>query len=299
MLHRKMNTRSAYPAPSPANVDLPLVRQAPGHALAHIAFRGRADGSTGLADLYQAAPLRVLRPRPLEAHVAEAVIANVGGGLVGGDRLDITVAALAGAHALITTQAAEKVYRSLGANVTARTQISVAPDAVLEWLPQEAILFDGARLDRHTRVDVAPGGRLLAAESLVFGRSARGERFAHGYLAEAWRISRGGRAVWADALILDGAPLAIIDHPAGLAGAGALSTLVYVGDDAGDLLSDAQDMAAAVPARAGVSLVAGVLVARVMDRDATVARAAFKSFVCAFRARALGRLAALPRVWSC
>ncbi len=299
MLHRRMNTLIAYPAPSRPDADLPRVRQAPGHALAHIAFRGRADGSTGLADLYQAAPLRVLRPRPLEAQVAEAVIANVGGGLVGGDRLDITVAAEARAHALITTQAAEKVYRSLGANVTARTQISVAADAVLEWLPQEAILFDGARLDRQTRVDVAPGGKLLAAESLVFGRSARGERFARGYLAEAWRVSRGGRAVWADALVLDGNPLAVIDHPAGLAGAGALSTLVYVGDDAADLLSDAQDMAAAVPARAGVSLVAGVLVARVMDRDATVARAAFKSFVCAFRARALGRLAALPRVWSC
>ena len=81
-----MNTQPAYPAPSRPQVDLPRVRQAPGHALAHIAFRGRADGSTGLSDLYQAAPLRVLRPRPLEAQVAEAVVANVGGGLVGGDR---------------------------------------------------------------------------------------------------------------------------------------------------------------------------------------------------------------------
>jgi urease accessory protein len=275
------------------------VRQAPGHAVARIAFRARPDGSTGLADLYQAAPLRVLRPRPLEANVAEAVMANVGGGLVGGDRLDLSVALEEGANALVTSQAAEKVYRSLGADVVARTHLRVAPGATLEWLPQEAILFDGARLDRRTRIDVEAGGRLIAAESLVFGRGARGERFARGRLVEAWRVNHGGGAVWGDALVLDDPPLRAIDHGAGLAGAGAVSTLIYVGDDASAHLDAARALLDKGPCRAAATLVAGILVARIMDRDATQVRAAFKEFAGGFRAVALGRAAGLPRVWNC
>lgn len=277
----------------------PLVRQAPGHAVARIAFRARLDGSTGLADLYQAAPLRVLRPRPLEPNVAEAVMANVGGGLVGGDRLDLSVALETGANALVTTQAAEKVYRSLGADVVARTHLRVAAGAALEWLPQEAILFDGARLDRRTLIEVEADGRLIAAESLVFGRGARGERFAYGRLVEAWRVILGGRAVWADALVLDDPPLHAIDHPAGLAGAGAVSTLVYVAEDAPALLDAARALLDASPCRAAATLVAGILVARIMDGDANMVRAAFKQFASGFRAVALGRAAGLPRVWNC
>jgi cytochrome P450 len=129
-----------------------------------------------LRDLHQAAPLRILFPQPEPGEPPLAALLNCAGGLAGGDQLEQSIKLEAGATATLSTAAAEKVYRSLGANVTARTQVSVAADAVLEWLPQEAILFDGARLDRHTRVDVAPGlgaATALAVMRALFGDAAR------------------------------------------------------------------------------------------------------------------------------
>ena len=50
--------------------------------------------------------------------------------------------------------------------------------------------------------DVAGSGRLLAVESLVFGRTAMGERYDSGTLHDAWRIRCDERLMWADTLRL-------------------------------------------------------------------------------------------------
>ena len=47
--------------------------------------------------------------------------------------------------------------------------------ARLDWLPQETILFDAARLERRLEVDLAADARLTALETLVLGRAAMGE----------------------------------------------------------------------------------------------------------------------------
>ena len=78
----------------------------------------------------------------------------------------------------------------------------VEPGAALEWLPQETILFDGARLERRLRAELAEGAALLAAETLVFGRAARGERMRSGALLDAWRLHGPDGLLWADALAL-------------------------------------------------------------------------------------------------
>ncbi len=105
----------------------------------------------------------------------------------------------------------------------------VGEGAWLEWLPQETILFARSRLRRRVTARVAATGRLLAAEMLVFGRVARGERWTGGALRERWRIERAGALAWYDAMRLDGDA---IGRPAGFAGAEAFATVLYVGADA-------------------------------------------------------------------
>src|SRR5690606_35648944 len=123
-------------------------------------------------------------------------------------------------------QAAEKIYRSIGPASRFDTTIHVGAGAWLEWLPQESILFDGARFHRTTMVDLEAGGRLLALEMLVFGRRARGEAFTRGLVRDDWRLRIGGRLAWADALAL-GEPLApLFAARAGLDGAAAIATLL-------------------------------------------------------------------------
>ncbi len=131
-------------------------------------------GKTRRAQVYEAGSLRVRCPGA-PADELEAVIINTAGGVAGGDRLRLDIAAGQGTRVVVTTAAAEKVYRTLGPDSTIDVKLDVAAGASLDWLPQETILFDRARLRRSIEVDLAPDARLFLAEAIVFGRSGMGE----------------------------------------------------------------------------------------------------------------------------
>lgn len=267
---------------------------------AEVAFVHR-DGATRLAHLHQRDPLRVLFPRPDDPSTPVAVLATTSGGLVGGDRLAIKAMVGDAGSALFTTQSAEKIYRSTGRDCRVDVGLFVGPGAWMEWLPHETIVFNKARLRRSTVADVAAGGRLMAIEAVVFGRIARGERLTQGLVRDEWKIRRGGRLVWADALHLDDDLAWIGASPAGLDGAVGLATFVYVADDAAEHLNLTR---ALMPAndgnglKVGATVVNGVLVARWLARDALAMRTSIGVFWEAFRRRVGGRAGGLPRVWS-
>ncbi len=270
------------------------------HGVAALRF-ARGAGCTRLADLYQRAPLRVLFPRPTDDGVPTAVVVTIGGGLVGGDRLDLDVVADEGARVLITAQAAEKVYRSLGADCRIAVRLTAAAGSWLEWLPQETILFEGARLRRRTVLDVAPTGRALAGDLVVFGRIASGEVVRRGLVRDAWEVRRDGRPVWMDALHMAGDLATPLASPACFAGFAAMATMLYVGDDGAAALDPARALIAAHESgdvRAAATLVGGVLVVRWLGRDGAALRRAFGAVWAAFRNRAGGLRAALPPLWA-
>ncbi len=103
------------------------------------------------------------------------MLINTAGGLTGGDRMTSEAIVGDGCSAIVTTQACEKIYRSSGGSARITTSVAVGENAWLDWLPQETILFDGARLSRRLDADIAPGATLLLVEATIFGRSARGE----------------------------------------------------------------------------------------------------------------------------
>lgn len=263
---------------------------------ADIAFACRA-GITHLKTLYHRAPLRVLFPHPTPGDVPLAALVTTSGGLVGGDRLSVRAAALDGARALVTAQAAEKVYRSAGADVSVDMDLVTGAGAWLEWLPQETILFDGARLHRLTRIHAATGSRLLAGEMLAFGRAARGEQLCTGLVRDAWEVVYGGRLVWADAFQLEGDLHGLLEHPAGLAGAKACATAVYVAEDAAAHLTAARGMLDNSGVRVAATCVGGVLVVRWHGADGAAVRRSFGSFWSAFRCTVGGLPPCLPRLW--
>ncbi len=270
------------------------------HGAVRMAFRGGGPNGTRLARLYQRAPMRALFPRGDESGLTTAVLVTTTGGLVGGDRLDIGIVAEEGSAALVSTQAAEKVYRSLGADCHVKVELSAAAGSWLEWLPHETILFEGARLRRTTRIEHAPCARVLAGEMLVFGRGAHGETLTRGRFRDAWEVRRHGRLVWADALAGAGDLAAVLAAPACFAGAVAVATVIYTGVGSSDALSLARDLMAG--SRVGemavaVTCVAGVLVCRWLGGDTRALRAAFGRFWAAFRQHVGGLPPALPRVW--
>ncbi len=245
--------------------------------------------------------MRVLFPAPEDPAMPVAVLVTTSGGLVGGDCLSIAATVGPGAAALMTSQAAEKVYRSTGSDCRVDVDLTVGAGAWMEWLPHETILFEGARLRRRIIADIAPGGRLLAGEILVLGRTARGECLTHGLARDAWVIRRGGRLAWADALHLEGDLARAISDPAGLAGAVAYATFVYADDDGAERIDLARGL---LPAndegglRSGATIVNGILVVRWLGQDACALRAAVGVFWAAFRRRVGGGAGGLPRLWT-
>jgi urease accessory protein len=269
--------------------------------VAEISFTGR-DGRSRLAYLYQHAPLRVLFPTPEAGDIAQAVLLTTSGGLVAGDRLTIAARLDEGAAAQLTAAAAEKIYRSTGATTAISQRLSVGERSWLEYLPPETIVFDGARLRRETRIDLAAGAGFLGGGILVFGRRARGERFTCGLLHDGWEIWRDGPLVWGDSLHIDGDIAAIMAHPACFAGAAACATLVLAPPDgeAGAFVDNAravQARTAAAGMQAGVTAVGGLLIARWLAADALPLRLAFAELACHLRQAAMRLPARLPRLW--
>lgn len=259
----------------------------------------RRDGRDRLADLYMRDPLRVLFPRPMDDEPFPAILATTSGGLVGGDGLAVEIEAGERAAVQLVGQAAEKIYRSAGAETRMSVSLKAGANALLEVLPQGTILFDGARLDRRVTVDAAAGAAVLTGEIVSFGRKAMGESFTRGMLRDRWFVRREGKLVWADALMLDGDIAAAMRAQAGFAGATALGTAIVLAPKPAESLDLARSLLESCPeaVRAGASLVGEVLIARFLAGDGAALRAAFGGFWKGMRAGACGLPERLPTIW--
>lgn len=267
------------------------------HGALTLRFSAQGD-ATRLADLYQSDPCRALLPSPDPGEPVTAVLITTAGGLTGGDQVKLSVTVETGATALCTPQAAEKIYRSPDDSAAALDlSLDVAAGAALEWLPQEMILFDGARLERRIAVSLEADSRLLAGDITVFGRIARGERFASGRLFDRWQVRRGGRLVWTDATRLEGDTTALLDHPAGFGGAAAQAVILYQGPDAAaarDRLRGLSDHESGC--EWGATVIDGLLLVRLLDADAARLRRQFARLWSVLRP-GLNLRPAMPRLW--
>lgn len=266
------------------------------HAALDLSFAAR-HGRAALAKLHQQTPLRALFPKPLFDDLPLAVICNIGGGLVAGDQAAITIDIGPGAKALVTSQAAEKVYRSSGPVTRVDTRLTVGDAAWLEWCPQETILFDQARLCRSLTLDIAATGQAMLGEMVVLGRLASGERARSGLLHERIRIHRAGEPVWRDSFRLAGDYEPVIQAPAGLGRARAVATFVHAAPDAPSRLDLARELIESATVRSGATVVNGLLVARFLAHDPLALRRAFASFWSRFRHAVAGLPRAMPRLW--
>jgi urease accessory protein len=190
-----------------------------------------ADGTTHRSRIVEDGSLRVRFPGPTSRDL-EAVIVNTAGGIAGGDRLDVSVAVGEGARLVVTTAAAEKIYRSLGPDAAIHLELRVQANGRLLWLPQETILFDRARLARTIDVELAENATLLLGEALVLGRAAMGEAVERGRLFDRWRVRRNGRLVFAETVRLGEAIGEALREPAVAAGHAAVATLFMCPADA-------------------------------------------------------------------
>lgn len=245
------------------------------------------DGRTRLTNLYQEGCAKIRLPHTHDASL-QAVLINTAGGLTGGDDVSWEATAAPGAKLVLTTQACERVYRSLGDDAQVRTRLEVGAGAHLDWLPQETILFEGARLNRTLEVDLAADASFFAIEAILLGRTAMGEAARSARLTDNWRIRRNGRLIHAEATRLSGEPLER-DGLSLLAGANAFATLLYVGADAAQKLEGVRGQ---LTGQSAASLVGERLVVRVLAASGLALRKIITPIIAN-----LSGAGTLPRLW--
>jgi urease accessory protein len=258
--------------------------------------RGRIDlavdghaGVTRRTRVHECGSLRVRFPRNGTPEL-QAVLVNTAGGMAGGDGFDINIAVGEQAGLVVTTTAAEKVYRSLGPDTTVDVKIDVAGSASLFWLPQETILFDRARMVRRIEVDIAETARVVLAEALVFGRTGMGEGVAQGCLVDQWRVRRAGRLLHAEGLRLDGTISDKLAQPAIAKGGVAIATALLVpGDDA--MVAAVRAIGDRLRGEVGASSWNGLAVVRFCASDCAALRHDLVQVLAALS------ITPLPRLW--
>ena len=244
-------------------------------------------------------PLYVQQPFYPEGAPCHVCVLHPPGGMVAGDTLALALDVGPHAHALITTPAASKYYRSAGAQARVSQDFKVADGAVLEWLPQEAIVFETARVVSRYRVELADTAVFIGWDLVCLGRRAQGERFESGHFVQTWSIRRSQRLLWRERTEYLGGDVAL-SAAFGLKGYGVVATLVATVDRA--------PIAAAVPKlqelcrtrqgmQAAVTVLDGVLVCRGLGDHTEVLRNFLIEAWHILRPVTVGRPACVPRIW--
>jgi urease accessory protein len=221
--------------------------------------------------------------------------------VVGGDELRVQAELENGARALLSTPGAAKWYRANGHVSKQQLKLQLAPSAVVEWLPQETIFFNGADVVLDSEIALEGDAQYLGCEILCFGRTAHGERFTHGRLRQRLKITRDSKPIWFEQGDLK-ADSRMMTSPLGLAGYSVCATLIVAGANApaAGCLDEvrARCEPIAVEGQFGASQLKSVVVVRYLCNSSEVARELMLTAWSVLRPALLGQVAHVPRIWN-
>jgi len=257
------------------------------------------NGRSVLAQNLHKGPLRVQKALYPEGDaVCQILMLHPPAGIAGGDQLRIDVDVSAGAHAQLTTPGAGKWYRSLGPLATQDISLNIAPGAMLEWLPQEVIVFDQAHAQSTTTITLAEGARAIGWDIICLGRSASGESFDRGAFRQRLRLQRpDAHPLWSETLHLTGSDAALQSSLA-LNGNTVFGTLWLAGIAPDTTLLEALRGQSIHGGTCGISALPDVTIVRVLSNSAEAARQYFEAVWALARPHVLQRVAIKPRIWS-
>ena len=241
-----------------------------------------------LSHLHQSGCLKALIPKNYST-VPDVVLINTSGGITGGDRLQIQVGVGQKAHVCITSQTAERVYRSSQGMGEIEVKLNLDKSSKLDWIPQETILFDKSAVQRSIKVNMCNNSFLFMVESIILGRQAMGENVTNNLFLDRWQILRNNEPTYFEALKLSNA-----NELSGLATLGknkALATLLYVAPDSEERLQQMRELLANHAILGAATAWDGKLIVRLISEHPQFLRFTLIDIVTKFRKMSL------PRVW--
>lgn len=258
----------------------------------HLGFT-RSGAKTLLAQRKHQGPLTVQRPFYPEGNICHVYVLHPPGGIVGGDQLQINVHAGVGTEALITTPAAGKFYRCEHQQACQSIALKIDQGAVLEWLPQETIIYQGARLQSHVNLELATDARFIGWEIIALGRPAADEGFECGEALLNWRIFRNAKPIYLETMRLDAEAFTA---RWGLNGRSSCGTL-FACPASNTNLETVRNLIGDQTQR-GVTLIDDLLICRASDNTTEPVRNFFECVRSVLRGDIIKREPYAPRIWA-
>ena len=167
------------------------------------------EGRSVLSTVAHRQPVRV-QPLPsalsAAAGAACAVLSSLGGGLLGGDVVEVDVDVGAGATLWFGSQSSNKIYRKKRRRGPTRVdaRYGVAGGGLLVVAPDPTVPYARSRYRGTTRLALDEDARAVVVEWLGSGRAAAGERWAFDEFAAEVAVFRGEECLCVDAVSLGG-----------------------------------------------------------------------------------------------
>lgn len=255
----------------------------------------KKEGRTILAKINRKGPLTIQQPLYTEDGTCHIYLLHPPGGLVGGDVLDLALYAGENTHALLTTPGATKFYRSSGRQAVQTQTLTVANGSILEWFPQETILFKGAMGNLVTTVHLAPEAVFMGWEILCLGLPALKKPFAPGQLKSTVILFNDSTPLLFEKLrVKDEKDIA---GPAGLRNQPVTATFwAYPVQE--QLFKQVQENGPMCKKDLSMTLMDDLLVARYLGDHPGQAKEQFETLRQILAPELTGRQAAVPRIWN-
>ena len=258
-----------------------------------LAFQHR-DNNTVLSHRLHQGPLAVQKPFYPEGNTCHIYLLHPPGGVVGGDQLKINIDVANKAHSLVTTPGSGKLYRSAGPEAQIEQHFRVASGGVLEWLPQDTILFNGCKVNMLTRVDLEQQASFIGWEILCLGRPTSGELFTSGYSRQRFELWREGQPLVLERNRFTGGE-SLLKTSWGLQNFPVAATMLAT--------PATKEMLEAVREEVkdtglSITLLDDVLVCRYLGLQGEYARNVFKQAWTIIRPLLLNKPACPPRIWA-
>ncbi len=248
-------------------------------------------------------PLYVQKPfYPEGPDTAHIYLLHPPGGLVSGDELVIESNQAPDTHVLITTPGAGRVYKARPDRTLQcqTTRLNVPKDAIMEWLPQETILYPDANTRLRNQIELSANGRFIGWEITCFGLPANQLDFGVGHADQSFQIRVDGRLRLRERLRVDAQSQALMGGQAGLQGC-PVNGLMLAGpftvfDE--DALERLRQLCRDADGVSGVTLVDEFVVVRSLSHDSEKMKRLFTQCWGVLRPELLAKDACAPRIWA-
>ena len=268
--------------------------------LASLGFRFAKRGKkTVLVDRHHIGPLLVQSPfYPEGDGVSHVYVIHPPGGYVGGDRIVTNIKVSTGACGLVTTPGATKVYRcGPRPPVTQSLKMYIETNGILEWLPQETIYFNDARINSSIHVDLCNQGEFLGWDISCFGRPASGETLQLCNIRQKFEIWRDSRPLWIERTHFTD-DCKVLNSRWGLQGYTVSGILVFTKRDDSLVRKIRDSVSTPSDALFSATALSEVTVCRYLGHHAEEAKNLLQIAWNIIRSDALGRNPVQPRIWN-